>query len=530
MPELTRRQIIASGAGTATTGLLTGCLSDGDPDDTASAGGDGDEEDPANTGSGDGGAAATSSFFVFGDFAQKVVGDTAESETLVPVGQHGHGWEPGPQIQGEVLESNLFFHGPEGFQPWVDDLAGSLRDDGADVTMVSVADGIGLVESGHDHGGEGAHEDEHDHGERSGSPWEHAGLYHLEAGSYSYTFGEGPDPEMSLAVLRTDEGGDHGIEHAEETARQLYASEHETHTVVGDGGSLVPSQESLYTLEFADSGETTFTLDIDTEGHYVLFSQHVPSEFNATLAEDGVAIEPEVSEAAGEHDHEGEEDHEDEHGHEDGHDEHGGEGEHSHEEEDHDEHEGESEEDGHGHDHGGTDPHFWLDPERAKEAVGNVSDAFAEVDEENADVYAENADEYRSRLDELDETYSSELGDAPKDVVFVAGHDAFGYLADRYGFEVETLTGISPDDRPTPRDIERAQGIIEEHDIEYVCADPLESDRAANQLVEETDATEVLPLTPIPGRTEGWEENGWGYVEVMENTNLDTLTKALGAE
>jgi zinc transport system substrate-binding protein len=207
------------------------------------------------------------------------------------------------------------------------------------------------------------------------------------------------------------------------------------------------------------------------------------------------------------------------------------EGEHDHEEETH---EGESEhegEEGHNHDHsGGTDPHFWLDPERAKQAVDNIRSGFVNVDGDNASAYAENAESYRNRLDELDESFQSALEGASKDVVFVAGHNAFQYLGRRYDFEVRTLTGLSPDDQPTPRDIERAQEIIAKHDLQYVCADPLESQTAANQLVAETDATEVLPLTPIPGQTKEWADEGWGYIEIMENINLETLKQALDAE
>ncbi|WP_166377208.1 metal ABC transporter substrate-binding protein [Halorubrum sp. BOL3-1] len=305
---------------------------------------------------------------------------------------------------------------------------------------------------------------------------------------------------MSLAVLATDEGGDHGIEHVEETARELYASDHETHTVVKDEDTLSPSQDSLYILEFSDSGETNFSLDIDTEGHYVLFSQHVPAEFAAALTDSGgAAIEPETSETAGGHDHEDEHDHEGE-----------------------DEHEDE-------HDHGAMDPHFWLDPQRAAQAVGALEATFAEMDGENAEVYADNAAAYRDQLEELDSEIQSVADDASKNTLFVAGHDAFQYLEDRYGLRVESLTGLSPDDQPTPRDIERAQDIIDEHGLAHVCADPLESQTAAEQLVEETDATGMLPLTAIPGQTGEWADNDWGYIEIMENINLDTLETALNA-
>jgi len=504
MPQYTRRRLVATGIGLTTVGALAGCTSDDDNTGSDGSSGDGPE--------------AQASFFVFGDFATHVAGDAATAETLVPIGQHGHGWEPSPDTQGTILESDLFVYGTDGFQPWVGDLITSLRDDGADVEMVSVGGGVDLIEGGHDHGGGDGHESEHDdehedghddeHEGESEIPWEHAGLYHLEAGSYSYTFGEGPDPEMSLAVLATDEGGDHGIEHVEETARELYTSDHEAHTAVEDGDTLTPSQESLYVLEFSDSGETNFSLDIDTEGHYVLFSQHVPAEFDAELTDiGGAVIEPEASETAGGHDHGGEDEHDD-HGGEDG----------------HDDHEGED-----GHDHGAMDPHFWLDPQRAAQAVGTLEATLAEVDGENAEVYADNAAAYRDQLEELDDEIQSIVDDAPKNTLFIAGHDAFQYLEDRYGLRVESLTDLSPDDQPTPRDIERAQDIIDEYGLAHVCADPLEDQTAAEQLVEETDATGILPLTAIPGQTSEWADNDWGYIEIMENINLDTLETALNA-
>ena len=104
----------------------------------------------------------------------------------------------------------------EGFQPWADDLVTSLRDDDADVEIVATGAGIDTIEGGHDHGHEeeheGDHEDSHEgkdeHGHGGESPWEWAGLYHLEAGSYTYTFHEGPDPKMQLAAIPTEEGGD----------------------------------------------------------------------------------------------------------------------------------------------------------------------------------------------------------------------------------------------------------------------------------------------------------------------------------
>jgi zinc transport system substrate-binding protein len=514
MAEHTRRRFVTGGIGAVAASALAGCLGSGGSNGTTGQ---------VTTGQ--------ASFFVFGDFASKVAGDTATGETLVPVGQHGHGWEPGPEVQQTVLESDLFVHGMEGFQPWADDIVETVESDDAEVALVNASAGVDLREAGHAHEREHGHEgeDEHDHGEEHGdesghdhedehgssTPWEWAGLYHLEAGTYTYEFEQGPDPRMHLAVLATEEGGDHGIHHDEETAHSLYESGHDAHTSVEAGGTLAPSSESLYTLQFAESGTTSYRLQIESAGHYVLFAQHVPSEFSATLSnESGTSVSPEVTETAGGHEHEGDHGHEGEGGHETV-----------------GEHESEGDHDGgHGHDHsGGMDPHFWIDPLRAKTAVDNIQQGFANVDSGNSSTYESNASAYKQELDDLHSSMQRSLDGASKDVVFVAGHNAFGYLGARYGFEAKTLTSVSPDDEPTLEDIEQAQQLIDEHDLQYVCADPLESQTAANQLVAETDAEEVLPLTPIPGQTQEWADEGWGYVEVMENVNLPTLEQALDA-
>jgi zinc transport system substrate-binding protein len=215
------------------------------------------------------------------------------------------------------------------------------------------------------------------------------------------------------------------------------------------------------------------------------------------------------------HDDEHTEEHTEDH-HEEGHDEeHDGEDEHH-------------EVGGDGHDHGTMDPHFWMDPVRVETAVGTVEAVLTDLDGGNAATYEENAAAFRDRLDDLHERIEATVADAAVGTILVAGHDSFQYFGERYGVEVEALTNVSPDDRPTPRDIERAQEVIEHHELRYICADPLESQRAAEQLVAETEAEAVLPLTAMPGLTDEWESEGWGYVEVMENVNLPTLERALG--
>lgn len=183
-----------------------------------------------------------------------------------------------------------------------------------------------------------------------------------------------------------------------------------------------------------------------------------------------------------------------------------------------------------GHDHGKTDPHFWLDPRRTATAVKNIRDGIVAADPDNAAVYRERADEYVAELTRLHEEFESALATTERDAVLVAGHNAFQYLGETYGFEIHSLRGLSPDEGVSASARREAQEVIEAHDIEYVLHPVLEPRSVAEQLVADTDATGVLDVTAISGVTDEWAEQGVGYVELMETINLPSFTKALGGE
>jgi zinc transport system substrate-binding protein len=123
---------------------------------------------------------------------------------------------------------------------------------------------------------------------------------------------------------------------------------------------------------------------------------------------------------------EGHDDHgHDDHGHEDaGHEEAG------HDEAGHDDH-------GHdeGHDHAGTDPHAWLNPENAKVWLGAIAAELGRIDPDNAATYAANATTAVAGIDQLDADLTQRFA-ALKDRPVVVFHDAYGYLADRYGLSI----------------------------------------------------------------------------------------------
>lgn len=159
--------------------------------------------------------------------------------------------------------------------------------------------------------GGGDHEHEHDD-----PPWEWGGLYELGQGTYPYTYHEGPDPDMHLAIVPADEGGEHGLFHAGETATELFESD-EADASVSDGDTVQPSSETLYRVGFEAEGETTIELEVESDGRYSLFTAHVPDEFDAALrSETGEELTPTVTEQHSSHSHDDEShSHDDEHEH-----------------------------------------------------------------------------------------------------------------------------------------------------------------------------------------------------------------------
>lgn len=113
---------------------------------------------------------------------------------------------------------------------------------------------------------------------------------------------------------------------------------------------------------------------------------------------------------------------------------------HAHDEAGHDDHgQDESGHDDHGHDdghdHSGTDPHAWLDPANAKLWLGAIAQELSALDPDNAATYAANAAAAAAGIDQLDADLTARF--APlKDRPIVVFHDAYGYLADRYGLQI----------------------------------------------------------------------------------------------
>ncbi len=192
---------------------------------------------------------------------------------------------------------------------------------------------------------------------------------------------------------------------------------------------------------------------------------------------------------------------------------------HEHEEEEqghHDEHEHEEEEHGHHHEEG--DPHVWLDPVLAQQQVGNIRDALIEIYPSNADSYRSNADAYIQQLQQLDNEFQQTLAPV-KGCKFITFHDAFAYLARRYGLQQEAIVEI-PEDSITPKNIQRVQQVANRYQVKALLTEPGIQDKRVQQISRDLNLT-LEAIDPL----ESGETDPQYYFQAM-GRNLEALERA----
>ncbi len=115
------------------------------------------------------------------------------------------------------------------------------------------------------------------------------------------------------------------------------------------------------------------------------------------------------------------------------------------------------------------DPHIWFSVNNWKAAAKEVAKGFSAKDPQNKEYYESNLKSYLSKLDDLDKEIKKEIDAVPQESrVLVTAHDAFGYFARDYGFEVKGIQGISTASEAGTSDISNLAAFIAEHKIKAV--------------------------------------------------------------
>lgn len=166
-------------------------------------------------------------------------------------------------------------------------------------------------------------------------------------------------------------------------------------------------------------------------------------------------------------------------------------------------------------------PHVWLDPAVARATLDRLAEEFSLLEPADSAGFRARARAYGASVDSVDSEYrASALHFRVRS--FVGFHDAWGYLARRYGLRQAGAVEPAPGREPGPADWARLVRMIRDSGSGVVFAEPQFAARVPAALARDSGAR-VLMLDPV-GTT--GEAGGESYVALMRR-NLSTLREGL---
>lgn len=137
---------------------------------------------------------------------------------------------------------------------------------------------------------------------------------------------------------------------------------------------------------------------------------------------------------------------------------------------------------------GMPDSHFWTDPARMLDVVDALEPVLAGLDGIDADQVAARSEEYRGELAELDAEMAEAFAAIPAERrALVTNHHVFGYLAERFDFEVvgAVIPGGTTLAAPSASDLADLAAAIEETGVPAIFAESSSPDRLVQALASE---------------------------------------------
>jgi zinc/manganese transport system substrate-binding protein len=177
---------------------------------------------------------------------------------------------------------------------------------------------------------------------------------------------------------------------------------------------------------------------------------------------------------------------------------------------------------------GETDPHAWHDVTYSMGMVNIIRDTLAAQDPAHAATYQSNAAAYLKQLQDLDGYIQQQSNSLPAERrKLVTNHDALGYFARRYGFQVigDVLGSVSTEaSQPSAAEIAKLIDEIKSANVPAIFTENIENSAVINQVAQEAGVKVGPPLYTDalgkPGTT------GDSYLKMMRY-NIDTIVAAL---
>jgi zinc/manganese transport system substrate-binding protein len=171
------------------------------------------------------------------------------------------------------------------------------------------------------------------------------------------------------------------------------------------------------------------------------------------------------------------------------------------------------------------DPHVWQDPRRVIAALDAIESAVVAAGRDPATV-GECTGAYRSELTALDEDIVATLAPVPAERrVMVTNHDAFGYFAERYGFQIvgTVIPSLSTLGEASAGQLAELADAIDRDDVPAIFAERLGSATEAESLAKR------LGVAVVELDSDALEDDGPAATYTgMMRANAEAIAAALG--
>ncbi|WP_317450906.1 metal ABC transporter solute-binding protein, Zn/Mn family [Alkalibacillus aidingensis] len=177
-----------------------------------------------------------------------------------------------------------------------------------------------------------------------------------------------------------------------------------------------------------------------------------------------------------------------------------------------------------------VDPHIWFDLDLWALVVNYIADELSEFSPENEEIFRENAENYQEELEELKTYAEDELATIPDESrILVTAHDAFGYFATAFDFEVIGIQGLSTDSDYGVADIQDIVSVLVDHEVKAVFTESSVSERAMESVIEgaERRGQEVTIGGELFSDAMGEEGTEQGTYIGMFKHNIDVIVSSL---
>nr|WP_314843427.1 zinc ABC transporter substrate-binding protein AztC [uncultured Microbacterium sp.] len=177
---------------------------------------------------------------------------------------------------------------------------------------------------------------------------------------------------------------------------------------------------------------------------------------------------------------------------------------------------------------GMPDSHFWTDPARMRDVVQALEPRLADIDGVDVADLETDVDAYLAQLDELEQEMTTAFGSIPDERrALVTNHHVFGYLAQRFEFEIvgAVIPGGTTLAAPSASDLADLVDAVEETGVPAIFAEPSSPDRLVQALASEADVhVDVIELY-----TESLTDDDGGAPDylTMMRVNTERITSGL---